>query len=94
MPQLQPNASPSSASDQIAEAIQALAIHVKYLGTGDAATTMGAVEFLATKIDEAGACIADALDRVAASNEEITAAIFEGAKAIADSLASKRNDTD
>jgi hypothetical protein len=47
MPQLQPNVSPSSASDQIAEAIQALAIHVKYLGTGDAATTMGAVEFLA-----------------------------------------------
>jgi len=72
MPQPQPNVSLSSASDQIVEAIQALAIH------GDAATTMGAVEFLATKIDETGACIADALDRVAASNEEIAAAIFAG----------------
>jgi len=30
--------------DEIAKAIEALAVHVKYLGVGDAATTMGAIE--------------------------------------------------
>ena len=31
--------------DAIAKAIQALATGVKYLGNGDAASTMGAIEF-------------------------------------------------
>ena len=44
-------------NDVIAEAIQALATHVKYLGNGDAASQMGAVEFLAVKVEEAGARI-------------------------------------
>jgi hypothetical protein len=35
----------------IARAIEKLAFHVKYLGGGDNADTMGAVEFLATKVE-------------------------------------------
>jgi hypothetical protein len=70
-------------NDVIAEAIQALATHVKYLGNGDAASQMGAVEFLAVKVEEAGARIALAIDRLAASNEKVAEAIGE----IADNLA-------
>lgn len=36
----------------IAIAIDNLATQVKYLGTGDAASTMGAIEFLATHLGE------------------------------------------
>jgi len=64
--------------DAIAKAIQALATGVKYLGNGDAASTMGAIEFLATKIDKASERIASAVSELAASNKAIAEAIAEG----------------
>jgi hypothetical protein len=76
----------STHDEPIAEAIQILATHVKYLGNGDNAGTMGAVEFLATKIDEAGERVAHAIDRLAASNEEIAEAIAGAARMIANGL--------
>jgi hypothetical protein len=36
-----------------------IATHVKYLGVGDAASTMGAIEFLAVAVKEAAETIAD-----------------------------------
>jgi hypothetical protein len=36
-----------------AERLSEIGTHLKYLGTGDAATTMGAIEFLASRIGEA-----------------------------------------
>ena len=44
-----------------AEELGRIAIWLKYLGTGDAATTMGAIEYLASIAKE----VADALDRIA-----------------------------
>jgi hypothetical protein len=35
---------------QLAHAQQSIATHIKYLGTGDAATTMGAIEFLGAHV--------------------------------------------
>ena len=37
---------------KLADACQSVATQLKYLGTGDAATTMGAIEYLATEIKE------------------------------------------
>jgi hypothetical protein len=37
---------------RLADAQRAIATHIKYLGTGDAATTMGAIEFLGAHIGE------------------------------------------
>jgi len=65
----------STRNDSVAEAIQALATHIKYLGNGDAVGTMGAIEFLATKVDEMGERVANAIDRLADSNEKVAAAI-------------------
>lgn len=49
----------------IAVQLQSLATHLKYLGVGDAATTMGAIEFLSLhlgeKIGDAGNSIASAI---------------------------------
>ena len=53
--------------DQIALAIRE---GLKWLGTGDAATTMGAVEFHAVCVKEAGQAIAEALDNVASAIRE------------------------
>jgi hypothetical protein len=43
---------------------------LKYLGTGDAATTMGAVEFLAKEVKDGLANLADSVANVAMSMEE------------------------
>jgi hypothetical protein len=45
-----------------AERLSEIATYLKYLGTGDAATTMGAIEFLAARIGEA---ISEGLHEVA-----------------------------
>jgi hypothetical protein len=37
---------------KVAEAQKTVATHIKYLGVGDAATTMGAIEFLSVHIGE------------------------------------------
>jgi len=49
----------------VAEALTSIAVHLKYLGTGDAATTMGAIEFLAKEVKEGTERIADALTAIA-----------------------------
>lgn len=52
----------------IAAELQTLAVHLKYLGVGDAATTMGAIEYLAVslseKIGEVGTVISEAIERI------------------------------
>jgi hypothetical protein len=45
----------------VADELGNIAVHVKYLDVGDAATTMGAVEFVGAKIAEAGERIAGVL---------------------------------
>jgi adenylosuccinate lyase len=52
-------------SDQIAKALETLAVHVKYLGVGNAATTMSAIEYLAAKVEKSGEDIARSLDGLA-----------------------------
>ncbi len=56
--------------DKMAQAHESLAIHLKYLGTGDAGTTMGAVEFLAVSIKEGCSEVASALNNVAEAIRE------------------------
>ena len=58
----------------IAESLSSIAVHLKYLGVGDAASTMGAVEFHATKVEEvaqAGHAIADGLNKIAEAIEGV-----------------------
>jgi hypothetical protein len=74
-------------NDQIAQAIKTLATHVKYLGTGDAATTMGAIEYLATKVGESGHEIAGKLDSLAEAVREVASALGE----IADAISGNKN---
>jgi methyl-accepting chemotaxis protein len=73
--------------DQIAKAIETLAVHVKYLGVGDAATTMGAIEYLATKVGESGHEIARGLGNLAEAVQEAASALGE----IADAVKEKNN---
>jgi hypothetical protein len=55
----------------IARAIESLAVHVKYLGVGDAATTMGAIEYLATTVEGGSSRIADVGDAIAGAIEKL-----------------------
>jgi len=48
---------------RLAHATENLAVHVKYLGNGDAATTMGAIEAFGKHMGEKLDSIADALAR-------------------------------
>jgi hypothetical protein len=68
-------------ADQIADAIKTLAVHVKYLGVGNAATPMGAIEYLATQIREGSLALqslAGAAGKIASAIEELAAALREG----------------
>ena len=47
--------------DDVAKALNRIATLIKYLGGGDNASTMGAVEFLAVQVKEGSERIADAL---------------------------------
>jgi hypothetical protein len=49
----------------VAEALNKIGTHLKYLGVGDAGTTMGAMEFLAVKNYEGAQLIAGALESLA-----------------------------
>ncbi len=51
--------------DRIATALENLALHHKYLGTGDAGTAMGAIEMLAKEVMEGTTRVAEAIDRLA-----------------------------
>ena len=48
----------------VAKSLDKVATHLKYLGVGDAGTTMGAVEFLAVKTKEGLSEVADALTQI------------------------------
>ncbi len=54
---------------EIARAIDGLATQVKYLGTGDAGTTIGAIEFLGASVEKGMNGIAVALSEIAQSHE-------------------------
>jgi hypothetical protein len=51
--------------ENIVSAINRLALQVKYLGNGDAATSMGGLEALGKVLSESNQCIASALSGVA-----------------------------
>ena len=69
-------------NDHIADAIKTLATHVKYLGVGDAATTMGAIEYLAAKVKGGNVEIAEALNGLAGAVREVVGALGEIADAV------------
>ena len=50
---------------RLAEAQADTAVHLKYLGVGDAGTTMGAVEYLAVELSSKLEKLADAADKIA-----------------------------
>jgi hypothetical protein len=58
-------ASRDASATRLAVAVEGIAMWLKYLGTGDAATTMGAIEHL-------GVCVKEAGDRIAESIVTIT----------------------
>ena len=73
--------SAEDSADQIADAIKTLATHVKYLGVGNAATPMGAIEYLAIQIREGSLALqslASAAGKIASAIEELAAASREG----------------
>ena len=53
--------------DQLASEIRAVGIQLKYLGTGDNGSPMGAIEFHGVCVKEAGENIADAIRELAAA---------------------------
>ncbi len=73
---------------EVAKAISSCAMHLKYLGVGDAASTMGAVEFLAVSIKEGLERVAGSIDRLAGAVEGIegTAAVVEKLDDIKDQI--------
>jgi hypothetical protein len=58
-------------AERIAEALERLATGLKYLGNGNAATEMGAIENLAKEVMEGS-------QRIAAAIEELAAAVDRG----------------
>ncbi len=54
----------------LVDAFRTIGTHLKYLGVGGAGTTMGAVEYLATKIESGADTIAAALDGIAVAIRE------------------------
>jgi hypothetical protein len=65
----------------IAWGLLCIATQLKWLGTGDAATTMDALECLAVKVGESGEGIAQALNSLAGAVQEVTGALEEIAEA-------------
>lgn len=51
--------------ERLVEAVMRVGTHLKYLGTGDAGTTMGAIEYLAKETKEASERIAEGLHAIA-----------------------------
>lgn len=54
----------------VVEAINSLAVSIKYLGNGDASTPMGAIEAFSMKLTEAADTIAQALGDFASAMDE------------------------
>lgn len=61
-------------SDEQAEALRSIATWLKYLGTGDAGTTMGAIECLAMCVKESNESIARAIGDLADAVRELAEA--------------------
>lgn len=56
--------------NDVGTALASIATQIKYLGGGDNASTMGAVEFFSVQIKEGSERIADALHAIAAAIAE------------------------
>lgn len=54
---------------------QRIATGLKYLGTGETGSPMGAIEFHATQVKEGAECIADALTQVAQAINRLAEAV-------------------
>jgi hypothetical protein len=52
-------------TDDVAKALACIAMQIKYLGVGVAASTMGGLEFLAVQVKEGSERIAEALHAIA-----------------------------
>jgi hypothetical protein len=59
--------SDGTTDEDVAAALSRIATQIKYLGVGDAASTMGAIEHLAVQVKEGSERIADALHAIAAA---------------------------
>jgi hypothetical protein len=70
-----------SHEQQFIECLSAIGTHIKYLGNGDAATTMGAIENLAVQLER----LAQANERIAEANMEISKSIDFVAQSLASS---------
>jgi hypothetical protein len=76
---------------ELAEAQRSTATHLKYLGVGDAATTMGAVEYLATQIADGMSRLSAAIESLAEpmrSDHPLQSQTFEGLEGAPDNIAS------
>jgi hypothetical protein len=77
---------------KLAVAVDSVAYQLKSLGLGGAATQMGAIEYLATKIDEAGDKISCALrDSAGEVSERITDRLKRPPAGVSEHLAAVRN---
>jgi hypothetical protein len=57
--------------EPIAKALQSIATQLKHLGVGDAATTMGALEFHGTQVKEGAEAIASAIHELASAIDRL-----------------------
>ncbi len=55
--------------ESLAKSLSSIAVHLKYLGNGDAASPMGAIENLAVKLEEGSEQIAGGLHAIAEAIE-------------------------
>jgi hypothetical protein len=74
--------------NEVADALRTIGVHLKYLGVGDAATTMGAIECLAVQMKESGQAVASALYDLAEAVREGLA----GLDAVAEAITAARED--
>lgn len=68
---------PSPDAEALAEPLSRIATWIKYLGTGDAGSSMGAIEYLATQQIEAADKIYEGLRLVAEALDGVAAAIAD-----------------
>jgi hypothetical protein len=75
-----------SEENEVAEAIKSLAFQVKYLGTGENGSPMGAVEFLATELKEGLEGVASAIYEHAEATRNHADAVHGAGVLISDAL--------
>ena len=86
---------------ELAEAQRNTATHLKYLGVGDAGTTMGAIEYLATQIRDGVdrlACAVESLIELLRSDHPLQGQTLDGIEgalsSIADAIEDAKEGTD